>query len=625
MKLKPRVRTAAGRSLGMIGLGLGVLGLALGRDNVAPTLATPNAPALEATSLGAAPLSAVPFIPSPPVTVVTELPRAATASIANLQQGDRILWNGRTMNLPWARWVDGANQARFGLSDAALMHGLGADLLDTTNADRQPVQWFGVPIAAAVRRAGAYRYVDLTDLARSRNWQMRPNGTALEITAPTPRVTAIRRGRQPWGDRLVIDLDGPAPFQPVEERNQLTLALDANLAPALAANRDALPVDSTIAANRTVLTIPFAAGLRPRIYTLAQPSRIVIDLRADALANRTIRWAPSLTWRQQYLTLGGDRFPAVWLDLDPKAAGTQLRPVPVNTSSQTGIAPLIQTAQVNQTAAAINGGYFNRNNQLPLGALRRDGRWLSGPILNRGAIAWDNAGNFAVGRLALAETIEGAGQTWTLTHLNSGYIQAGLARYSRDWGGFYTPLTDGEIGILVQGDRVIQQINGTTAGAGSFPIPDNGYLLVARSFRTAANALAVGTAVRLQSRTNPANFDALPHILAAGPLLIDGGRIVLDPAAEGFSDAFIRERAARSGVGLTANGRLLIVAIHNRVGGPGPSLGEFAQLMANLGATRAVNLDGGSSTTLYLGGQLLDRPSRTAARVHGILGVFLSP
>ena len=39
----------------------------------------------------------------------------------------------------------------------------------------------------------------------------------------------------------------------------------------------------------------------------------------------------------------------------------------------------------------------------------------------------------------------------------------------------------------------------------------------------------------------------------------------------------------------------------------------------------ALNLDGGSSTTLYLGGQILDRPPSTAARVHNGIGVFLQP
>jgi len=47
--------------------------------------------------------------------------------------------------------------------------------------------------------------------------------------------------------------------------------------------------------------------------------------------------------------------------------------------------------------------------------------------------------------------------------------------------------------------------------------------------------------------------------------------------------------------------------------------------MQQLGAVNALNLDGGSSTTLYLGGQLLDRLPRTAARVHNGIGVFLQP
>jgi len=45
--------------------------------------------------------------------------------------------------------------------------------------------------------------------------------------------------------------------------------------------------------------------------------------------------------------------------------------------------------------------------------------------------------------------------------------------------------------------------------------------------------------------------------------------------------------------------------------------------MQQLGCVDALNLDGGSSTSLYLGGQLLNPSPRTAARVHNGLGVFL--
>lgn len=69
----------------------------------------------------------------------------------------------------------------------------------------------------------------------------------------------------------------------------------------------------------------------------------------------------------------------------------------------------------------------------------------------------------------------------------------------------------------------------------------------------------------------------------------------------------------------------MIAAVHNRAGGYGPTLAEHAQLMQQMGCVDALNLDGGSSTSLYLGGQLLDRSPSTAARVHNGIGIFLKP
>ncbi|MGC1393645.1 MAG: phosphodiester glycosidase family protein, partial [Coleofasciculaceae cyanobacterium] len=108
----------------------------------------------------------------------------------------------------------------------------------------------------------------------------------------------------------------------------------------------------------------------------------------------------------------------------------------------------------------------------------------------------------------------------------------------------------------------------------------------------------------------------------AGPLLVQNQKVVLDAKAEGFSNAFIQQSAIRSCIGTTSKGTLLIAAIHHRVGGKGPNLTETAQLMQLLGAVNALNFDGGSSTGLDLGGQLLDRSSATVARVHNGLGIF---
>jgi exopolysaccharide biosynthesis protein len=106
-------------------------------------------------------------------------------------------------------------------------------------------------------------------------------------------------------------------------------------------------------------------------------------------------------------------------------------------------------------------------------------------------------------------------------------------------------------------------------------------------------------------------------------LLIQNRQIVLNALAEEFSEAFNRQLASRSVIATTAQGTLMLITIHQRVGGQGPSLAETARLIQQMGATQALNLDGGSSTALYLGGQLLDRIPSTAAQVHNGIGVFV--
>jgi hypothetical protein len=381
------------------------------------------------------------------------------------------------------------------------------------------------------------------------------------------------------------------------------------------------------AGNQTNIRVAVPAGWRPRVSTFSNPSRLEIDIRPDSMVEKDILWTQGLQWRQRYLSLGADRFPVVWLEVDLRQPGISVKPLRREVTNQTGIAPLIETARQLRASAAINGGFFNRNNQLPLGAIRLDGRWLSSPILNRGAIAWDDAGNVKIGRLSLQEIVStAAGVRLPVLFLNSAYVGDGIARYTGEWGATYTPLSDSETIVAVENNQVTAQLQGGEPGKTAFPIPPNGYILVFR--KVPADALPTGTSLSVESATVPAEFASYPHILGAGPVLLQsvsglGGQIVLDAKAEGFSEAFNLQTASRSAIGVTPAGTLLIVAVHNRAGGAGATLAELAQLMQQLGAVDALNLDGGSSTGLYLGGQLLDRPPRTAAPVHNGLGVFL--
>ncbi|MFN6515732.1 MAG: phosphodiester glycosidase family protein [Nostoc sp. CreGUA01] len=543
------------------------------------------------------------------------------------------------------------------------------------------------PLVLSTTLLKGYRYLDITNFAQTAGWQIQANGNTLAIATPTAQVTNIVQSQQSSDTnvnplqptRILVDLNRPTPWQVAQgatvkaistsspdpdtpppksttlPNREWTVTLDAIADPVLIERYTPQPPPTApptslpeilkqlsppvppvaapepliqkveVVKNQTIIRLSVPFGLSPQVTTLADPHRLIIDIRPDPLEERDITWASGLRWRQRYINLGTERFGMVWLEVNPRRAGLTLKPMWVSPDTLTGTAPLIQTAQRYLAVAAINGGYFNRNNRLPLGAIRRDGQWLSSPILNRGAIAWNNSGQFYFGRLTLEETLTiENNQRLPILFLNSGYVQSGIARYTRTWGATYTPLTDNEIILVIQKDQITNQLPGGKVGEQAIPIPQDGYLLTLRASATAnASQLAVGTKVSISSSTTPADFSRYPHIIGAGPLLIQNRQIVLDAKAEKFSNAFIAEKAIRSGICTTSTGTLMITAVHNRVGGYGPTLAEHAQLMQQMGCVDALNLDGGSSTSLYLGGQLLDRFPSTAARVHNGIGIFL--
>jgi exopolysaccharide biosynthesis protein len=116
--------------------------------------------------------------------------------------------------------------------------------------------------------------------------------------------------------------------------------------------------------------------------------------------------------------------------------------------------------------------------------------------------------------------------------------------------------------------------------------------------------------------------DAFPDapagdLLQAGPLLMARGAIVFDGAdPEGFSatatqfDSDITAgRHPRAALGVNDD-EVIAVACDGRRSGvdAGLTMAELADVLHDLGATEAINLDGGGSTTLVHRGHLLNRP-----------------
>ncbi|HEX2835393.1 MAG TPA: phosphodiester glycosidase family protein [Thermoanaerobaculia bacterium] len=126
--------------------------------------------------------------------------------------------------------------------------------------------------------------------------------------------------------------------------------------------------------------------------------------------------------------------------------------------------------------------------------------------------------------------------------------------------------------------------------------------------------IAVGKGrVEIEAFTKPRRW--MTGAVAGWPLLVDACQVRTPLPG---SAAFTRTPHPRTAAGLTNDDALLLVTTRGR----GVTLPELAQLLRDLGACTAINLDGGSSTAMWLDGALL--PGSATGRVANHLGVIES-
>lgn len=336
-----------------------------------------------------------------------------------------------------------------------------------------------------------------------------------------------------------------------------------------------------------------------------------------------LAWLPGVRVQQRTEFFNERPVSVAIVALDFSQPSLSLRPFWAVPERLEGIRDTRSAAQIQGAAVAINGGFFNRNTKHPLGALRREGEWISSPILGRGVVAWNDAGEFVFARLSFRETAAIAAREFAIPYLNSGFVQAGWARYSPAWGDRYTTQTDGEAIVTVQAGAISKIQAAEAAGSVSAVIPDDGYLLVARqtTARERALSLQVGEIATLTAQLDPPVLADYPHAMGGGPLLLKDGWIVLDAELEQFQPSFRTQRAARSAIGRMADGRILLVTAGKGKEFAGITLGDMAILMQRLGCEDALNLDGGTSSTLTVGGDVANFIG-SPPRVHNYLGAF---
>ncbi|MGG1637619.1 phosphodiester glycosidase family protein [Paenibacillus sp. NRS-1760] len=142
-------------------------------------------------------------------------------------------------------------------------------------------------------------------------------------------------------------------------------------------------------------------------------------------------------------------------------------------------------------------------------------------------------------------------------------------------------------------------------------IPADGYVLVyTGSEEKLASRFKVGTKVEYKiEMTNlsksPIAWSRVHTAIGAGPRLVKDGKPAVNPAGEGFSSSkILTDAAGRSGILVKKDGTVVVATVSKA------TIKQWSQIMIQLGAEQAMNLDGGASSGMYAQGKLITTPGR---------------
>jgi len=282
--------------------------------------------------------------------------------------------------------------------------------------------------------------------------------------------------------------------------------------------------------------------------------------------------------------------------------------------------------------AAINAGFFRLDRSQfageAAGVLMIDRRLLSESEKDRTAVFirnWGDETSVQFSHININDGLEIKKKRVPISGINRERKDGEVVIYTPH---FHTSTLTGSDGVefIVRGGRVTSIID----RAGNSEIPRDGYVVSVQNkikgdlmirakvgtkfaWQTLVkhNAGPRGFPEEDEVRRTTFAFSGAEDITNGVPQLIRDGKIDITWEQEKASRAFVETRHPRTAVAKMKDGKFLMMTVDGRQ--PGVSVGmtlqELAEYLLTLGVVDAMNLDGGGSTTMFLDGKVVNKPS----------------
>ncbi len=443
----------------------------------------------------------------------------------------------------------------------------------------------------------------------------------IKLSLPGAEVKNIRLGEHPDKTRVVVDLSGSVAYQWSTDGHAVTIEIPRPATRRAAGGQLRLltfdnPLVSRIAQSTTSdgftrLVITTAGWHKLDTFALPDPPRIVLDLckpPPKAVVGKPLPLVKPSAGRWQLRNFRTPRGPVdvYVLKVDPDGEGLEVRLALAGPTVHSRRS-VLHIARQHGAIAALNGSFFAGEGP-PLGLLVIDGEWIKHPILHRTALGITADGELLMDRLSFDGRLYFSDHGYLeLDGINRGHDDShGLVIYTPRWGEVL-PAVGGCTRLVVSDEAVVVA---KYTQAQPVRIPPTGYVISGSGrYASLLQKVHEGEGVWTQLRTKP-EWKKLTYALGAGPRLVKDGRPYVTAAPEMFGRDVAAAATSRSAVAITRDGLLMLVAVETPPGKPGGgvTLHELAQILIKLGARDAMNLDGGGSTTVVQGDQVLNHP-----------------
>ena len=272
-------------------------------------------------------------------------------------------------------------------------------------------------------------------------------------------------------------------------------------------------------------------------------------------------------------------------------------------------------AKRNDAIVAVNGSFFKRSRPyLPIGLLMINGNIITKSLLNRSAagIIDNKEIQFGIPKFVGEILNKETGDKIAVWGVNRPRKENEIIVYTPDYG-YRTKTNDTGVELIIE-DNIVFGIS-----SGNSPIPDNGYVISFHGWtKDYSNSLPPGAYVEARYSLSQ-GWEKADHVITAGPRIIENGKNVALACIESENcGSDLTSRNARTAIGVTWNDKLFLVVSEGNsarrsrrriIRRKGLTFSELANAMIKLGVKDAIALDGGSSSTMFINGAVVNIPS----------------